>query len=190
MGCERSRAAVTEWRDCYQRGDVRSGILLPLPSVALRTSTSELRVPWHRVVAAALAAKPALSVLNHGVKFVSDSAMGTADSPLTVVGHHGARDGVPKTGKQMPQLCDTIYRLPHDQSLRFFRESHLDPVAILMDSHAVFVCPTGFQLHCVATYPAVMTVLELRLLHEWPSSQQKGPAARLTGRGQIVKIPK
>ena len=83
---------------CYKGGNVRSGILLPLPSAALRTSTSELRVQRHRIMAAALAAKPALSILNHRVKFVSDPAMGTPDSPLTAVGHHLARDWVPKTG--------------------------------------------------------------------------------------------
>jgi hypothetical protein len=85
----------------------------------------------------------------------------------------------------MPQLCHTIYRFPHDQSLGFFGESHLYPVAVLMDSHAVFVGPTGFQIHWVSTYPAEMTVLELRRLHEWPASRQKGPTAILISRGQI-----
>jgi hypothetical protein len=66
----------------------------------------------------------------------------------------------------MPQLCDTIYRFPHDQSLRFFGESHLYPVALFMDSHAVFVCPTGFQINSVSTDPAEMIVLELRRVHE------------------------
>ena len=82
----------------YEGGDVRSGKLLPLPSVALRTGTSELRVQSHCVMAAALAAKPALSVLNHREKFVSGPAMGTPDGTLTALGHHLAPEWVSKTG--------------------------------------------------------------------------------------------
>jgi hypothetical protein len=49
-------------------------------------------------MAAAVAAKPALYVLNHWAKFVSDPAMWTPESRLSAVWHYLARDSLAKSG--------------------------------------------------------------------------------------------
>jgi hypothetical protein len=57
--------------------------------IAFRTSTSELRVQWHRVMAAVLALKPAFDSRYHRAKFVFDSAVRATHDWLRAVHHVG-----------------------------------------------------------------------------------------------------
>lgn len=62
-----------------------------MSGITLRTSTSELRVRWHRIMAAVLALKPAFDSGYHRAKFVFDSAVRATDDWLRAVHHVGRK---------------------------------------------------------------------------------------------------